>query len=148
MTQRILVPVDGSEHARQALEHACLVQRANGATIHLLHIPEAPLAKDALGVKVGATPLDYTPEKGREQAERWLQETWQECGNSDGQAEYHIADGRPAQEIVRAAKRLEADLIIMGSRGRSNLKGLAVGSVSHKVSHIAPCPVITLHVPS
>lgn len=146
MTQRILVPIDGSERARQALEHACLIQRATDATIHLLHVPEAPPAKDTLGVKVGAPALDYTPEKGRRDGEKLLRETWHEVGGEADGAAFHVAEGRPAQEIVRQAESLDVDLIVMGSRGLSNLKGLVVGSVSHKVSHIAPCPVITLHI--
>ena len=74
MTQQILVPIDGSVSARQALAHACLVQRATQARIHLLHVPEVPVAKDALGAKVGAAPADYTPEKGRLAGERLLEE--------------------------------------------------------------------------
>jgi len=147
MTQQILVPIDGSVGARKALEHACLVQRATQARIHLLHIPEIPIANDALGAKVGAAPIDYTPEKGRAAGERLLEETWQSlCGDSDDVV-YHIAEGRPAQVIVQQATDLGVDMIVMGSRGLSDLKGMAVGSVSHKVSHIAPCTVITLHVP-
>ncbi|MDF3920240.1 universal stress protein [Salinicola salarius] len=147
MTQQILVPIDGSVSARQALAHACLVQRATQARIHLLHVPEVPVAKDALGAKVGAAPADYTPEKGRLLGERLLEEAWQAmCGDSD-QVTYHVVEGQPVETIVRQATELGVDMIIMGSRGLSNLKSLAVGSVSHKVAHLAPCAVLTLHVP-
>lgn len=147
MIQQILVPTDGSASALKALEHACLIQRATQAKIHLLHIPEVPVAKDALGAKVGAAPANYTPEKGRLVGERLLEEVWQAAGGDSDDVTYHISEGRPAQVIVQQATDLGVDMIIMGSRGLSNLKSLVVGSVSHKVSHIAPCPVITLHVP-
>lgn len=147
MTQQILVPIDGSESARKALEHACLMQQALGATLHLLHIPEPPPASDKLGVMVGASALDYTPEKGREQGEALLRESWQAVGAPSAEVRFHVAEGRPAQVIVEQATQLGVDTIVMGSRGLSDLKGLAIGSVSHKVSHVAPCPVVTLHVP-
>lgn len=147
MSQQILVPIDGSASARKALEHACLIQRATQAGIHLLHVPEVPIAKDSLGAMVGASPVDYTPEKGHLAGEHLLEEVWQAVGGGDGAVTYHVVEGRPAQTIVQQATDLGVDMIIMGSRGLSDLKSLVVGSVSHKVSHIAPCPVITLHVP-
>ncbi|GHB15164.1 universal stress protein [Salinicola rhizosphaerae] len=147
MTRQILVPIDGSESAAKALEHACLLQRADGATIHLLHIPEVPVAQDALGRKTGATPLDYTPARAREQGENLLRQAWQATGSHDGSVRFLVEDGHPAQVIVAQARSLNIDLIVMGSRGLSDLRGLMVGSVSHKVTHVAPCQVITLHVP-
>ncbi|WP_251975697.1 universal stress protein [Salinicola avicenniae] len=146
MTQHILVPIDGSESAQRALEHACLMQRVLEAKLYLLHIPEVPQATDYIGARVGAPPLDYNPTKGREEGEALLEAAWQAAGGS-GDVEYHVAEGRPAQVIVAQVENLGIDTIVMGSRGLSDLKGLAVGSVSHKVSHVAPCPVITLHVP-
>lgn len=148
MTQQILVPVDGSENSRKALEHACLIQRATGARIHLLHVPEPPPATDHLGARVGAPALDYTPKKGHEQGRQLLRQVWQAVGDESADVAYHTADGRPAQVIVQQAIDLGINLIVMGSRGLSDLKGLAVGSVSHKVSHLAPCTVITLHAPT
>ncbi|WP_110642988.1 universal stress protein [Salinicola sp. CPA57] len=147
MSQRILVPIDGSTSARKALEHACLIQCATQARIHLLHVPEVPVAKDALGAMVGASPADYTPEKGRLTGERLLAEAWLAVGGGSDEVTYHVEEGRPAHVIVQLATDLGVDMIVMGSRGQSNLKSLVVGSVSHKVSHVAPCPVITLHVP-
>nr|WP_281430368.1 universal stress protein [Salinicola acroporae] len=76
-----------------------------------------------------------------------LKEAWQAVAGDAGEVTYHVVEGRPAQTIVQQATDLGVDMIIMGSRGLSDLKSLVVGSVSHKVSHIAPCPVITLHVP-
>ena len=55
-----------------------------------------------------------------------------------------IAEGDPADIILGAAKERQADLIVMGTRGLSDLKGLFVGSVSHKVSHLADCTCITV----
>jgi nucleotide-binding universal stress UspA family protein len=55
-----------------------------------------------------------------------------------------ITNGDPADIILNTAKDRHADLIVMGTRGLSDLKGLFVGSVSHKVSHLADCTCITV----
>ena len=53
--------------------------------------------------------------------------------------------GDPGERIVAIAKDRSADLVVMGSRGFGNLKGLFLGSVSHKVYHMAPCSCVTVH---
>ncbi|MGD8430768.1 MAG: universal stress protein [Ectothiorhodospiraceae bacterium] len=53
-------------------------------------------------------------------------------------------NGDPVERIIETAKETGADAIVLGSRGLSEVSGLAFGSVSHKVSHIAPCTVITV----
>ena len=55
-----------------------------------------------------------------------------------------LEDGDPAKAILDCAKRVAANLIVMGSRGLNDLKGLLVGSVSHKVSHLAECTCVTV----
>jgi len=55
-----------------------------------------------------------------------------------------LADGDPAETIVDRAKNLGADMIIMGSRGLGTAKGLLIGSVSHKVGHLAECTCVTV----
>ena len=55
-----------------------------------------------------------------------------------------LADGDPAETIVKLAKEKMADAVVIGSRGMSDLKSLFLGSVSHKVNHLAPCTCITV----
>ena len=63
-------------------------------------------------------------------------------GCTDVQAKAVLGD--PAGEILERAAQIGADMIVMGSRGLSDLKGLLVGSVSHKVNHLADCTCITV----
>lgn len=58
--------------------------------------------------------------------------------------QFILADGDPAETIAKLADDKNADAIVIGSRGLSDLKGLFLGSVSHKVNHLAPCTCITV----
>jgi len=56
----------------------------------------------------------------------------------------HIIDGTPADVIIAAAEKEDADMIVMGSRGLGNVAGVLMGSVSHKVSHLSKCTCVTV----
>ena len=64
--------------------------------------------------------------------------------NGATQVDTLIQGGDPAQRILETAKREKVDLIVMGRRGLSDLEGLLMGSVSHKVSHLADCACLTV----
>ena len=63
----------------------------------------------------------------------------------NGEFDLIIKQGSPARVIVSEAERLGVDAIVMGSRGVGQFKGLMIGSVSHKVTHVAKCRVICVH---
>ena len=56
----------------------------------------------------------------------------------------HVVVGAPADKIIAAAEKENADMIVMGSRGLGNIAGLLVGSVSHKVSNLSKCTCVTV----
>lgn len=60
------------------------------------------------------------------------------------QIEQELTQGDPVRVILDTAKKRDVDAIVMGSRGLSDLGGVVIGSVSHKVSHAAKCRVITV----
>ncbi|MBB3141154.1 universal stress protein [Halomonas organivorans] len=145
MFQSILVPVDGSEHSRVALCVACKLARQEDGRIVLLHIPEALPHEPLLVWGAGAVPLGATLEK-REQVGRELLDHAMEEARTLGveQLTPVLTQGDPSQAILAAAEEHGVETIVMGSRGLGDLKGLVVGSVSHKVSHGAKCRVITV----
>ncbi len=159
MYQSILVPVDGSEYSQKALKVASQLAGTNEAVIYILHVPELPPATDPLGIAVGASSLDISTGeieaagerlveqlKGAEESGHTLIERIKSAvGLSHVTIEPVVQMGVPAKVIVEEAGRLGVEAIVMGSRGLSNLKSLAVGSTSHKVMHTANCTVITVH---
>ena len=94
---------------------------------------------------IGAIAIE-TSNQERENISKQVVEKAAEAARAKGisQVETFIAQGDPARTIVNEAKRRGVEAIVMGSRGLSDLRGLVVGSVSHKVSHIADCTVITV----
>jgi nucleotide-binding universal stress UspA family protein len=60
------------------------------------------------------------------------------------EVEIHVEFGDPTKVILGVAKDEKADLIVLGSRGLSNIEGLVFGSTSHKVAHLAPCSCLTV----
>lgn len=65
-------------------------------------------------------------------------------GHGISDVELCVADGRPSEQILELADREKADMIVMGNRGFGDLKGLLLGSVSHKVSHLSKCTCVTV----
>ncbi|TFH86416.1 universal stress protein [Billgrantia azerbaijanica] len=145
MFKTLLVPVDGSEHAKKALAVACQLARQNDATLHILHIPEALAHETTLVWGIGAIALEASREDlertGRQVVDRAAEDARQQGAP---RVETIIAQGEPARTIVSEARKSGADAIVMGSRGLSDITGLIVGSTSHKVSHAATCTVITV----
>ncbi|MEQ6916711.1 universal stress protein [Halomonas aquatica] len=146
MFRSILVPVDGSEHAKKALSVACQLARQEGSSLVLLHIPEMLAHEATLVWGIGAIAIEASQEQ-RDSAGRQVMDRAAESARDQGapHIETMIAQGDPARTILDEAARRGVDAIVMGSRGLGDLKGLVVGSVSHKISHAADCTVITVH---
>jgi nucleotide-binding universal stress UspA family protein len=139
--RNILCPFDGSEFSRRALEHAVALGRWYKAGITLLHVypggPESIEAED--GARTG--PLAAGE---RKRIVAWLADMGSPARDGGVSVEARVAEGRPAAEIVRVAKELSAELIVMGTHGRSGFDRLVLGSVTEKVLRRAPCPVLTV----
>jgi len=132
--ERLLVAVDHSEVSARVIaaakDLACL---ANG-TVRVLHVREREFGR------LGLTPSE--PDEEAQAAVRDAVDTLIQAG-VDAQGEMREAIyGHAAREIVKDAHEHDADIIIMGSRGRSDLAGLVLGSTAHKVIHLSDRPVL------
>jgi nucleotide-binding universal stress UspA family protein len=136
--RRILVAVDGSAHANRAAAHAARLARATGATITLLHVLDA---SPATGLGMVALPAEELKAVLERSAEGSFRAALDAIGAPAPEVDQLVVLGHPAMELVRHASLLEADLVVVGSRGRSPVKELLLGSVSDQVARHAPCPV-------
>jgi len=149
MIARILVPVDGSVHANAAVDWAADLAAKYRAGITLLHVmvkagsgtvPEE-LREFARYEKITVTDRDIFEAV----AEKILYAAEQRArAHGASTIETVFETGDPAAVIANFAKRLGADLIVMGRRGLGSLPGILVGSVSHKVLHLADCACLTV----
>ncbi|MFP4137887.1 MAG: universal stress protein [Halomonas sp.] len=149
MYDKILVPLDGSEHAIKALSVAASLARGSNATLHLMTVAEFP--PDNIGLFTGGTAEPFSEAEREKLAEGMKEEARKVIDEAraavdlDGlTVEEGVSQGRPAERIIEAAEKVGADVIVMGSRGLGDVRGMVFGSVSHKVSHAAGCSVITV----
>lgn len=145
--RRILCPVDFSEYSRQALDHAVAIARWYDARITVLFVRSFSLPVLVTGPFVGTEVLGGNRLSERERGE--LQRYLDDFVASDRAAGAPIdtaleQDYNVATCIVAQAHALDADLITMGTHGRSGLDHVLLGSVAEKVLRKAPCPVLTV----
>lgn len=136
--ERIMVPVDGSDTSRRAAQYAAELAKNLGAQVMVLHCHKPfPVI---LGEPYFQTAHNKIMDYVRELMIPYL-ELFEENGIPCVE---RILEGRPHEMIVEAATIEKTDLIIMGSRGRTDFEGLLLGSVTHRVLHSAPCPVMVI----
>ena len=133
MFSRVLIAVDGSECARRAAAFGLELASAYGATVDVLHV----VTGDAAGRDVGGTEVDP-----RQRGERFLDDV---ASSVEGVAvETHLLEGRPGRVIVDQAEERDADLLVMGRRGRSGLGERLLGSVLERVLRRTAVPVLAV----
>jgi len=133
MTKKILVPVDGSEQARKAIDFAANLARQDNAVMHLLHVYKLPIVPEGMGEYVISDRIELQALGNQILAA--AQDEARRKGVQDIEAA--LMEGDPAEGIIAYAKDHDVDMIVMGSRGLGSFKGLLLGSVSNKVSHRA-----------
>lgn len=145
MIKKLLVPVDGSAHSKKALEFACEIAAKFGAELNLLNVGEVRAAEQTMvmGSAHFTVPLDHQEVID---AGRTITDAATEIVEKKGLAvaNANVVIGSPANKILESVETSDIDTIVMGSRGLSDLKGLLVGSVSHKVGHLAKCTCISV----
>jgi nucleotide-binding universal stress UspA family protein len=170
----ILAATDGSAHARKAVEVASDLAAKYGAKLVLVHVLQQQkvpaTVRRALEVEHLAQPAESRPLPStdlsaiavaasdevsasqaalRQLADAWGQQVLEEAegaARAKGVTSIRVVmdEGDPVACVVECAQRERADLIVVGSRGLSDLKGLLMGNVSHKLSQLAPCTCITV----
>lgn len=151
--RRIVVATDFSEPAAGALDLALLVAREFGASLHLIYVHASPMPVPtgaAMSVPVPTVPPNVAdPAHARELTtalETRLADLTQRCKEAGVSATSEVVAGveRPHRLIVQAALEHGADLMVMGSHGRSGLRRALLGSVAESVLRHAPIPVLVV----
>jgi nucleotide-binding universal stress UspA family protein len=134
--EKILVPLDGSEHSIKALETAVQIAHKFNGKITLIHV-----------YSIGGLAISPTPVRGFIEAIRKVGASILADGEKRVKAEgVHVEtllmEGHTVEQIVKTCREGKFDLIVMGARGLSKVKEMLLGSVSDGVIRHACCPVL------
>ncbi|WP_121740914.1 universal stress protein [Natronorubrum halophilum] len=140
MENTIIIPTDGSEYAEKAAETGFGLAEKLDATVHALAVGNVNLAE--ISSTGGAPPR--TTDDVTEIAARWADELVQKAAARGLEAKAVVRTGVPAEEIADYAAELDADMIVIGTAGRTGLEKRILGSVTDTVVRTAPVPVVTV----
>jgi nucleotide-binding universal stress UspA family protein len=143
--KNILVAVDGSETSEKALDFTLAIAEKLEATIKILNVSEAlpmgaiPTETISLGTSIPVVTKDF-----RRIHEQILEKAVEHAKTVSPSVAVSslLREGNAALEIVNVAKEGKFDVVVVGHKGAGKVKEFLMGSVSEKVSHLAPCPVI------
>jgi nucleotide-binding universal stress UspA family protein len=147
MFRNLLVPIDGSPDAERALaEAADLAGLANGAMTVMTVIPDSStwVLGGGHGAFIAPQSVRDLDQQVEHEYERMLARAVDALPQGLSVTKL-VAHGRPATAIVEQATAGGHDLVVMGSRGRGEVKALLLGSVSHDVLQTSPAPVLVVH---
>lgn len=151
--QKILVPLDGSEHSLKALDVAIQIAKKFGGKISLIHvysvagvarvIPEPSMATGGAPVMV---PIDISKvvDATRKIGSRILDDGEQRVKAEKVEVDVLLKEGHTVEEIIEVAKEGNFELIVIGARGISRIREMLLGSVSEGVMHHVSCPVLVV----
>jgi nucleotide-binding universal stress UspA family protein len=138
--RRILVPVAFTEAVPDLVRYAMAIVRSRGARVRLLHVVGPPVA--VLDRRLGPALDPAVLAELRRASEERLRAAAREVRGIAVDAKAVV--GSPAKEILREAAEWEADVVVIGTHGRTGVKRLVLGSVAEAVVRRCPCPVLTV----
>jgi len=137
--QRILVALDFSPESHNALRYAVMLGKKFGSTLMLVHVVEPVLTPPEVIIPETAT------ERVASEANAELRDLADEISDGCRVVETAVRRGIAFFEIIEAAKALGADLVVVGTHGRTGLQRALLGSTAEQVTRHAPCPVLVVH---
>ncbi|MEA3347870.1 MAG: universal stress protein [Pseudomonadota bacterium] len=140
LIKKVLVLTDGSQNSRSSLRYAVEICRNFGASLHLLSVIED--MPSYINLEVGSEFMLSVQETVRSE----VVQCSGYCETSGIACSGEIRHGVPYEEIIKYAKEIDADLIVMATHGHTGLSHILLGSVAEKIVRYAPCPVLTTRV--
>lgn len=143
MFDKILLPTDGSDIAFAAAERAVALAKLGGAGLHVVFVLE-PYPYSGIGAANSAGAQEYLADAQRQATEALdrIRALAQVTGVT--LSAETVESSSPAEQIVETARRYGADLIVMGSHGRTGVARVVLGSVADKVLRLSPVPVMVV----
>lgn len=138
---KILLPFDGSTHSVNATEYALDLAKRYQAKVTILYCYDE---WDTNLTEVSQSLLEEIRTNRRKEAELILQRADEYFKNQGVEYNLETIDGEPGRVLADRSKSKQYDLIIMGSHGHSDIAGLFLGSVTHKVLNTIYCPVMVV----
>ncbi len=140
----ILFPTDFSNGARAAMDHAVSLARDYKAKLILLYvIQDISIAEWYIPSSLSVTDLVEDMQKSAwKEMDKWAAEVAARVSD----VEKSVVRGVPFVEIIRTAKEKTADMIVIGTHGRTGIDHMLFGSTAEKVVRKAPCPVLTVRI--
>ena len=137
MISKILVPTDGSKAVQKAARYAVNLAKQLKASVIILSVIDnrSLISQTVLAPETTMQVIQPIEDYLREAAEGYAGEIKKLCEKNGVQSKTVITTGHPVEEIVKEAKKSKADLIVIGSHGRSALAAAVLGSVAYGVIH-------------
>jgi universal stress protein A len=138
--RRILVPIDFSKNARQALRYAIPLAAQFDARVTLLHVVEPVVYPTEMAIVVMNQKLALNASR------RHLAELGQKLVPEKLRGKMIVRGGQPYFEITEVARETKADLIVLTTHGYTGIKRVLMGGTAERIVRHAPCPVLTVRI--
>ena len=148
MYKNIVVGTDGSKTAEIAVQHATVLAKSSGATLHIVHafqpvsINVAALSASSGGPVVDLEPLNHAI---TESAHSTCARAGAGAEDEGVTVELHAVNADPCAALISVAEKVDAELIVVGNRGMAGVKRFVLGSVPNKIAHRAPCSLLIVN---
>jgi len=141
--RRILFASDFSKASRKAFATAVKTAKSSRATLSIVHVlaPFVPIAPDQY---IGPDTWEEIDEQSRQWAMRHLKAMAAKATKAGVRTKVFLEEGHPSREVTKFARKQHADLLVIGTHGRTGFAKLFLGSVASQIIALATCPVMTV----
>ena len=141
--RRILFATDFSKASRKAFTTAVKAAKSSRASLSVVHVlaPFVPIAPDQY---IGPETWDAIDEQSRRWATKHLKALAGRARDAGVRVKWFLVEGNPSREVTKVARKVHADLLIIGTHGRTGFAKLFLGSVASQIVATSKCPVMTV----
>lgn len=147
MFKKILFCTDFSENSHYAFTYALNLAKTYKAKLVILHVTPEPVHPEQLSIYLPPERLEELKISQKKELNEQLQKNYLDKMERFKDYQVMIKMGEPFFEIIRSSKKEKADLIVMGTHGRTGLDHILFGSTAEKVVRKSTCPVLTVRLP-